>query len=196
MLTVLLAIFASTVIAAEKKMYVGFGVFQQKVKVSSDNLGILKGDSGSLDDSKKTLSELRFGYMFNKNIGIDLTYGLGTISKSVDITSTRSTTMDFGPRLAIYAKGVWNPNEQFGLYGLLGWKAAKVDVRSIDSTTQDVTRFNDTKSGIAYGVGLSYNIGDVVVDAGYRMNDVELKQDSTKSKLSGRSFVLGIGYRF
>jgi hypothetical protein len=181
--------------ADDKKMYFGVAATANKLKVGSDGNAMFSGTSGKFDGSKKTAVELKFGYMYNQYVGVEVVLPSGKISQDKYITGTRLTNLSYNPRLAVYAKGVVDVNPDLGLYGLLGFQSTKIDARLRDTGT-DVL-FSGTRSAVAYGVGVNYAVGGVVLDASYRAaGKIELKDGSKVSELSNDGFSLGVNFRF
>jgi OmpA-OmpF porin, OOP family len=134
-IAVLLSAIVAPAVAAD--MYVGV------------NAGSAKIDSPDFDSSSSFA--LLGGYTFNENVAAEIAYSNFGSESGLGITSKSSA-------VSISGVGSFPFNEQFSLFGKLGFA----------STTLDVAGVSDSKSDLTYGFGGQFNVNKQIgIRVGY-----------------------------
>ena len=98
---------------------------------------------------------IRGGKDFNDNFAIEGRVGFGIADDDFDIiVGNQVFTLDAGINhyFSVYGKGTIPVNEQFGVYGLLGYSHGKIEV-----SAPGIASVSDTDSGLSYGIGAEFS---------------------------------------
>jgi OOP family OmpA-OmpF porin len=164
------ALLASSVVAAESPWYVGVGVGQVDTGLSASDLSPL--DDGSdftniTTDAKDTAFSIYGGYQIDPNFSVEFGY-INMGSYSADATSDGSGTafnagnIDIDVDLTAFnlgMKGMLPIANNFAGYGKLGFTRWDADFSAANGALS--ASASDDGTDLYYGVGASYDIGNV-----------------------------------